>query len=279
MNMFNNGYGYTNQPPAQVPFTNPLTKEDRELLQRMTPAFTLDATPEDIARAKCTHKDPSKHMFTLINNNDGTCTCTQCGATFTMAELPEEEVEKIVGAFIDILQTIKVAYVDMPNDAVKTYFQMIPFIEKAPKLYANAMQTMKRLMPGAGVQNATPYGGNAFNFLNNAVGNPGMMYGGMGMPYQQPNMAYQQQVDPNYGTTPYQNGFTGFNQMAPMPGANPFQAQMPYGQQAQFGAQQYMPYGQQTQQQSNIIDADAKEVQSTATAQTGEVKVDKPFQI
>lgn len=219
-------FGYAQQQ-APIKWTNPLTKEEEAFLKQNSQDFTLECTKEELVRSVCTHKNPEKGVFTLVNNDDGTVTCTTCGATFNPVQLPKEEIEKVIGGTIDILQSIKLMYVDMNADSVRSYFQMIPFLEKASKLYQTASETMRRVAPNGPLQQ-TGFYGNPFANLTNALGTPGFgmpVYGqGMGMNMNQP---YQQQPM-------YQNGFVG-QQAAPygaVDPANPFQSQS-FGQVAQ----------------------------------------------
>lgn len=217
------------QPPKR--WTNPLTKEQEEFLKKNSPDFTLETTPEELYRSICTHKDPEKGTFTLVENEDGTFTCTKCGARFNIVQAPLEDVEKVINGAIDILQTAKLMYVDMGNESVKSYFQMIPFLEKAPKLYQIGADTMKRIAPNGNIQQNGIYG-NPFGMLSNALGTPGFAMPTYGAPYGQP---MQQQFNP------YQNGFVGgagYVPNAAVDPSNPFQQQpvqqgYPFGQQAQ----------------------------------------------
>ena len=223
MNNFNNnwGYGYNNpmnygynRPKMPNP-TNPLSKEDMALLKQKAPQFSLAVSQVDALKAICTHRNEEGEK--LVQNPDGSCTCTICGTTFTPINNADAEmVEQIFKAATDALETIKIMYMDIPDDVTKTYFQMTPFLAKGPQLYKIALDHYQRYSGSSVIANSYNNQGNAFA-LYSALMNPGAMMG-MGMPQQQ---------------VPY--GQPGVNQGAPVPdvtmgmanGANPFDVSSP----------------------------------------------------
>ncbi len=170
------------QPVPQARMTQPLTVEQIKLLRNQTPAFTLDVSEEDMLRSRCTHKTLDG-KFAIIHNNDaeGTVTCSICGAQFSLMEAPKESAEAAVRLIVDLLQSIKTYYVDMPDSVAIQFFQMIPFIEKVPKLYEIALNNFNKYNEtGMGNQSPNMYG---FNMLG-AITSPmayGMPMGGMPM--------------------------------------------------------------------------------------------------
>ena len=178
------------QPQPQARMTQPLTVEQIKLLRNQTPAFTLDVSEEDMLRSRCTHKTLDG-KFAIIHNNDaeGTVTCSICGAQFSLMEVPKESADAAVRLIVDLLQSIKTYYVDMPDSVAIQFFQMIPFIEKVPKLYEIALNNFNKYNEtGMGNQSPNMYG---FNMLG-AITSPmayGMPMGGMpmgGYPNQMP---------------------------------------------------------------------------------------------
>ena len=146
--------------------------------------------------------------------------------------MDEKTIQQAVNVFIDILQTIKMLYLDIPEDVCDQFFQMIPFALKVPQLWRIAMENYKSYY-GA-TMNYNNGGSNTFNILDGIM-NGSMMGMGMGV-----NPAMQ-----NMGMG-YQNAYTGMNQpqfqQAPQqtpPGVNPFapdQSQnVPTGAPAQGG--------------------------------------------
>ena len=213
-----NNYGY-NRPKLPDP-TNPLTKEQMNLLKQKAPEFTLAISQIDSLKAICTHRNNEGE--TLIQNNDGsgTVTCSICGTRFKPTMLDQDSVTEIFRAAIDCLETIKIMYMDIPDDVAKGFFQMIPFLEKAPQMYKIANDHYSRYSNGSVMSRDYNNGGNAFNLFA-AMMNPGMMMG-MGMPQQVP---YGQGMG-----MPAQNGMMTQPNMAPpvqevsmgMPNGNPF---------------------------------------------------------
>lgn len=220
---YSNGMMYGTQKDVQ--WTNALTPEEEKELHRGTSALSLEIPREDMLRAKCTHRDPVTRQFTTRENGDGSVTCMKCGARFNpVSDVSPEEIRKVIGGTIDILQTIKMTYIDMTPEIVQAYFVVLPFLEIAPKMYDAAMQTFSNVVPGQGISpNHAP--GDIFNSLYSAVANPGMMNpsamgAAMGM---NPNMMNM----PMYGQTfnPYSGGMGSMGQVPPQ--NNPMQLQNP----------------------------------------------------
>lgn len=238
MNQNYNGYGmYPNNMGgtqygqfAQAKMTQPLTPEQMRELRSTGSGFSLKVDPVEILRSHCTHKDNGN--IALMKNPDGSSTCTVCGATFNLVDKETIEIEDITRAVIDILQSIKTYYLDIPENYVKDYFNMIPYLEKLPKFYEVAIHNFAKYENGAFLNNNN----NMYGFqMLSALTSPGygQMGGGMmgGMPQQnmyqqpaQPQMGFVQQ--PAYGQPMQQQGF----------GSNP------------FGGVQQPAYGQPVQQ-------------------------------
>ncbi len=217
------GPQYTAAPQPRM--TQPLTVEEIKALRNNAPAFTLEVSAEDMMRAKCTHKTLDG-KFAVVNNNDaeGSVTCSICGARFILSDAPAENVQTATDLIIDILQTIKTNYVDIPEAIAVQFFQMLPFIEKIPKLYQIAADNFNKY-EGAGIVNQSQ---NMFGFnMLGAITSPS--FGFQQQPYmpQQPYMAQQ----PMWGNP----------QQAPMSG-NPFgNYGVPYGGVPQTPVQTEMP--------------------------------------
>lgn len=218
MNNYNNywnpgmmNYGYA-QPKMPDP-TNPLSADDIALLKQKAPQFSLAVSQIDSLKAICTHRD--KNGETLIQNPDGTVTCALCGTTFTPVNADPESINQIFKAVVDTLETMKIMYLDIPNDVTRAYFQMIPFLEKGPQLYKIANDHYSRYSSSP-VMNRD-FNNNNSLALYSALMNPAVM--GMGMPqtvpYGQPGVA-QPGMNPVPDVT-----------MGGVPGGNPFDAGTP----------------------------------------------------
>lgn len=179
------GFGYA-QPPKLPNPTNPLTPEEINILKQKNPQFSLAVSQIDNLQSVCTHRDP-KTGDKSIRNSDGSYTCTICHNTYNLIDnATPEQVEQAFKLVCDLLETIKVMFIDAPDDVVRTYFQMIPFLKKGPQLYKIAQEHFGRYRGGQ-LTGADYNGANAFaafsQLFNPMMGmNPGMMNPGMGMP-------------------------------------------------------------------------------------------------
>lgn len=209
------GYGY-NKPKLPDP-TNPLSKDEMALLRQKAPQFSLAVSQVDALKAICTHRDQNGE--TLIQNNDGSVTCSICGTTFTPTNTDQQNIEQIFKAVVDVLQTMKIMYMDIPDDVTKAYFQMIPYLEKGPQLYKIAYDHYARYNNMGVMSRDFNNGANAVNLFN-ALMNPAMAMGGMnpGMMYNQPGAAPQANPVPDVtmgaaanGTNPFDSGSPAMN--------------------------------------------------------------------
>lgn len=313
-NFYNNGYGVNPQYPfgggngvvpnnvQQPHVSNWLSKEKMDLLKKGIERFSLSVSDEDIARGQCNHYNMNGQC-TLIPETDGSgryC-CQICGTSFSMEELTEQEVMNATEKILDVLNQIKVMYMSLDSNAACDYFQIIPFIEKIPKLYSIAAKDFKRyedtnaFIP---TQSQNPF--NLFGMLTN----PGMMAGY----YQQPQYGYGMNQPYGYGAAPnmmnMQNaGYAQPNpQYNPMYGQQPMQNQPMNNQNVSFNPGQNVGYQPQTTgfamnpqgaaapqpQQSTPVQQPVTDtpgnqyVQQVAPANTtagnsGDVKVETPF--
>ena len=211
----NNGFSYTmNRPKAQN--TQPLTAEQAEALRKESD-FDMKIDQKDLWRAKCTHKDPTTHMSTLVQNADGTFTCTTCGATFRWFNGTDADVTEAVEKVNDIMQTCKTIYLDMPYKVAEQYFQAIPILRKLAPMWNMAVRNFE-LYNNTDPMNPISTGyGSSFNALNNMLTNPyaysmggyAQQPMGYGAPvYPQQPMGYAAPVYPQqqmaYGAPVYQ---------------------------------------------------------------------------
>ena len=224
-NNFNGGYAY-GVPKPQASNSQPLTQEIVNSLRQEGNEMNMKIDQRDIWRAICTHKDPTTGQNTLIQNNDGTYTCTICGERFKFFEGKAEEVDAAVNTLNDMFQTCKTIYLDAPIKLTEQYYQMIPLIKKFRALWDHAVNNFSKYENVNNPLNpiSNQYGG--FNALGQLLTNPyyGMQYGQPMMQPQAP-MAYPQQNQ--FYAVPNMNG--GQPMMQP-------QAPMGYPQQNQFYA-------------------------------------------
>ena len=223
----NYGYTYGFARP-QAKNTQPLTPDQINALRRNGNAFDMKVTQEDLWAAACTHKEKNGNS-TLVQNADGTWTCTICHETFKMCENSREEIEAAVNQLIDMLQTSKTVYLDAPEGLVSQYYQMIPLLRKFPDLWDRAMKNFAMYEGTATGVNPMGMGYSGFGALGALMSNP---YGGfmptMGqmpvMPGYQPMPGYPQQP-----AAPAAPAYPGY----PMPG---YPMQVPDGNPMAYGA-------------------------------------------
>lgn len=236
------GLAGTNNNGNTMQFTQTLTKDEIDNLRRNDKTLSLKVSKTEMDRAICTHKEPNSAAYSVIPAEDGTgdLICTICGARFNPDIIDLKKVEESVKDIINILQSVKLQYVNIPPTTARQYFSLIPFIEKLPMMYKISLENFQRFSPGA--QNNQPvYNSNSMlNAYKNVVGGYGPYYNpGMNNmpPYQyqgyDPNMVnpYNPQMNPGYNT-----GYQNYPSQPVQPMMN-----QPYIQQAPMN-NQYMPY-------------------------------------
>lgn len=249
---------YGNVMPQQTMFkdvtvTNPMTKEDLELLKPVKNEFNMNIDPVDVARAKCPHKNSTQVLIKPVAGN--IVKCTQCGAEFDITIRSKEEIESSVNNIVNFLEQMKLYAVNFDPEFYKDYMMMIPLLRKAPALYEMAVQNFTEITrQTSNAQTVSPNMNPAFNrfgidaYQDIFNGNYGQRYNvynqqmavypnqAMGQPvpqqgYYDPNMMAAQQAP----QTQQVQVFGGFTQQIPQvqppapqapvaPGMNPFAA-------------------------------------------------------
>lgn len=206
-NQYNTTYGYA-APRPQARNTQPLTPEQIAKLRQDGKAFDMKVDVEDLWKAACTHKEKNGNS-TLIQNPDGSYTCTICHETFNMCDCTKEEIEEAVKKLCDMLQTSKTVYLDAPDELILQYYQMLPLLKKFPDLWERAINNFSMYegtLNGTVTQMTPGYSG--FAAMQTLLTNPYAGFGGMapqaGYPaYQQP-MAQQAPAYNGFGYAPAQ---------------------------------------------------------------------------
>lgn len=236
MNNYYGGNVYTGQPnqyATKQPST--LTSEEYNRLVKQENPFSLALTELERLRAICNHRTIDGMGDTLTQMANGQMKCTVCGYEFLpidAAEMTKEDIVASVKVVTDILQTIKLMFVDMPAESQREYFQIIPLIERIPGLFDLAVKNYQKYES----MNVWNYRGanlgtmNLFNMLSSALT-------GMG-PQQQPTPQYGNPafgvfgtgMNPNMGMgtpmSPYAPQTTGYNLT---PGMTPDNSGTPAG--------------------------------------------------
>lgn len=192
------GYQYrgSGQPRKQP---NVLTNEQIQNLLKKDNQFSLQITETERQKAICNHRTADGMGDALVEDADGFCVCQICGYKFLPLDPSVSSFEQIQAAtynLLDVLQTIKLIYIDIPEKASKEFFQIIALINKIPKLYEYAVKNY------ASHEQVDPFGYNSrgmgsLNLFNMLVGGPQV---------QQPNMQYQSNGFGYYGA-PQDQGY------------------------------------------------------------------------
>lgn len=148
----NNGYGapvgsapIPGTPVAVKPikFTNPLTKEDLQRLQKTkTPAFSFNLTPDEMTKAKCPHRlikeDGTAQSWMTTSDGGMTAHCAGCGATFRLQKVSPEELSNAIDIVKSTIQQAKAYGFQMPEEFFTEYAMIIPLLDKLPQIYTMA---------------------------------------------------------------------------------------------------------------------------------------------
>lgn len=252
--------------PAQTMFkevqvTNPMTKEDLELLKPVKNEFNMNIDPVDVARAKCPHKNATKLLINPIGGGN-MVKCSQCGAEFDLTIRSKEDIEASVNNLVNFLEQMKLYAVNFNEEFYKDYMMMIPLLRKAPNLYEMAVQNFTEVVrQTSNSQTVAPNANPAFNrfgfdaYQDIFNGNYGARYNvynqqqpvmpmaqPMAQPgYYDPNMVAAQQAPvmqpaPQMGN-PFANGYAAPVMTAPMAMQQAPQMQAPVAQQPAAPAQ------------------------------------------
>ena len=183
-NNFGGGMGYPQYPNPGVQYaprqqakmTQTLTAEQIKKLRGTGASFDLHISQPEMWKAICTHKENGN--IVLVENADGTVTCPICGETFTVSYLDNNQVAEAVAIVNDICQSVKTMYLDIPEEMATQYFQIIPLLNKLPKLYEIAKNNFNMYDQSNPVmQGNSAFGFNALNAFTSPAFGQGMMGG------------------------------------------------------------------------------------------------------
>ena len=232
-------------------FCQTLTVDQMNMLKKHVEEFTLAISEKDKLASICMHREPGTGKSMLVSSgaeNDGSTTCLICGKTFHIIDnLKDDDVIRAVNNLIDVIQTTKTMYLDMPVESAKNFYPILALIEKIPGLYKIASDNFSKHEKAANgiLQQSSTNMMGMYNMLASPWTGTNMYnpYGGQPMynqPYAQPMGA-----QPMMGYAPM-----GAPVQQPMAGgANPFfasqpqpmQMQQPMGYQPQQTAYAYTP--------------------------------------
>ena len=126
-----------------IKFTNPLTKEDLQRLQKTkTPAFSFNLTPDEMTKAKCPHRlikeDGTAQSWMTTSDGGVTAHCAGCGATFRLQKVSPEELSNAIDIVKSTIQQAKAYGFQMPEEFFTEYAMIIPLLDKLPQIYTMA---------------------------------------------------------------------------------------------------------------------------------------------
>lgn len=220
------GYNYQGYQQPVPKIMNVLTDDEIKALQQQRSQFTLGLTEREKLQARCNHRAIGGMEDALTYDQEtGLATCTICGYKFKPVD-PDASYDDIQDAcdkVVDILQTSKIYYIDLPANAAAEYYQIIPLIGKIPELFKFAARNFAKHETSTwNYNNANMNGVAMLNSLNN------MFQGGMGM--QQPQMMGYAPQQPMGAPAGYPQA--AYYQQQPVAGANAFgfqgASQVPY---------------------------------------------------
>ena len=273
-NQFGNGFGQNpqygfnggvvpNQQQLSPNMQSWLTPDKLALLRKGVAKFNLSVSDEELARGQCNHMSNGKSALIPDADGSGGYTCSICGTHMNVRELTNEEVKNATDNILDILNMVKITYLSLDPSTALEYFQIIPLIEKIPKLFEIAMNDFKRY------DNSTSFvqGGNQnpFTLFNSIIG-PG--FGG-GFMNAQPQGYYG---NPQFNAAPQQYGAPAQYNPAMNPMYGQYQPQQMGYQQQPMGYQPQAVNAYQPQQpmgyQPQAANAQQPVAQEAAPAQT-----------
>ena len=220
------GYQYTGKP---LVFKQWLTQDElQSIIQPNGDQFSLQITEDEKRRAICNHRTVDGTNDVIVpDGDDGSCKCLFCGYKFKPVDenMSKEEIQEAVDQVVDILQTVKMFYVNFPPEAAREYMQIIPLLEKLPKLFDYAMKDFAQHVEFDPMR-YNNRGMNAYSMFSAIIG------GGMPMPS---TPMTQNQIFSN-GLAPQQT-MPGMNPAYAAPNSNGFGYNSPM-MNPQFGMQQ-----------------------------------------
>lgn len=214
---------YYQQPPTwgqqtvhedKRTYCQTLTQEEIDSLRKRTEEFTLGITKRDNIIAICMHRYLNGEKAYDKDPVTNKVKCFICGESFNLVDdLNIESVDNAVNNLLDVLQTTKLLYLDMPSDAAKMFYPIIAMIKKIPGLWKISTENFAKHENANYGYTFNGYGDmmNVFNSMAFGAGsiNPNMYYYNNGMmPQQQPY--YNPNYNPNVMGAPMQQGQNPF---------------------------------------------------------------------
>lgn len=127
-----------------------MAKEKIGFIVETTKALTKKGKLKDKKlKLSCCHMAYSKKgklKSKIVNNNDGTCTCTLCGATFAGKLYTKAEVKEIIAPTMELLQGTKYtsAAAGVNNEGMKYVVGTLTALKKLPKYYGKVRKVVAK---------------------------------------------------------------------------------------------------------------------------------------
>ena len=202
--------GMPQQNPNNYRIASTLSPEQIKMLRDQGSTFSLGLTEEEMLRAICNHRSEDGLSDTLVYDPvTGTAKCTICGYEFRPIEpnVNFDSIKEDIKRVEDIIQTTKLMYIDLPQQAAKEYYPILGLLEKLPQLVEYAAKNMAKH--------------DNYNYMyDNRNMGAAAMFANLSNMFSNMSMNYQAQPQqPNYG---YYNQPAGFPQGAYQQPMNPF---------------------------------------------------------
>jgi len=206
------------QNPNNYRIASTLTPDQIRMLRNQGSTFSLGLTEEEMLRAICNHRSEDGLSDTLVYDPvTGVAKCTICGYEFRPVEpnVDYETIKEDIKRVEDIIQTTKLMYIDLPQDAAKEYYPILGLLEKLPQLMEYAAKNMAKHDNYNYMYDTRNMGAAAmFQNLSNMFSNMSMNY--QAAPQQPYNGYYQQPAGYPQAAYPQPNmNPFGFNGVAP----------------------------------------------------------------
>lgn len=199
-NQYSSRYGRSQQPRQKPKFTQGLSEKEIAEAQNKHTEFTLKPSKRDIFQGKCTHRRNGR--TTLVPLSNGMMKCTICGAEFKPIKTPEQ-AKAICENMEYLMQSVKMYFLDIPQDFLEKLLPMSTLINKVPALFGLALRDTNKYF-GNTMQHE--YGRNSAFDTYRAIETGRPMYGGNGGgydPYADMGAPYDPRYDePQVGPLP-----------------------------------------------------------------------------
>jgi hypothetical protein len=219
--------GFGNMTPQDYNQKNNLTGDEINKLIKKDNALSLAVTETEALRAMCNHRTADGTRDTLeYDPQTGEAYCVVCQKRFVpVTNMSQEDVKDVVQQTMNVIQTIKLIYKDMPVDVSRQFWTFAALLEKIPELYDVAQKNYAKYDSSMNWMNNSGNMAsiNMFNNLQNMFNAPNPMLNAMGGNPAMGGYGYTAPQQP-VNAFGYNNGF-GYPGAAPQQPVNGYQPQ------------------------------------------------------